>query len=227
MIYMGSKNRIASEILPIILKDRALNQYYVEPFCGGCNLIDKVHGNRIANDFNKYLIAMFKELLNGWIPSWITLEEYQKVKKNKDLYPDYYVGYVGFISSFRGIFFGSYNSKKTFPRNYQNEGKTNLLKQIQNLQGVTFYNTDYKNLVIPENSIIYCDPPYKDTSTYHCDVKHEEFYEWCRTQKLNGHTIFVSEYYMPSDFKLVWSKQIECTLATTPHTMRTENLYKL
>lgn len=35
MKYMGSKNRIAKEILPIILRDRKPNQWYVEPFVGG------------------------------------------------------------------------------------------------------------------------------------------------------------------------------------------------
>ena len=44
MKYMGSKNRIAKHILPIILKDRKENQYYVEPFVGGANMIDKVQG---------------------------------------------------------------------------------------------------------------------------------------------------------------------------------------
>ena len=44
MKYMGSKNRIAKHILPIILKDRIENQYYVEPFVGGANMIDKVDG---------------------------------------------------------------------------------------------------------------------------------------------------------------------------------------
>jgi len=42
MKYMGSKNRIANEILPIILKDRIENQYYIEPFCGGLGTFDKV-----------------------------------------------------------------------------------------------------------------------------------------------------------------------------------------
>lgn len=55
---MGSKNRIAKEILPIILKDRKEGQQYVEPFCGGLGTFDKVDGNRIASDKNKYLIAM-------------------------------------------------------------------------------------------------------------------------------------------------------------------------
>ena len=35
MQYMGSKTKISKEILPIILKDRKENQYYIEPFVGG------------------------------------------------------------------------------------------------------------------------------------------------------------------------------------------------
>ena len=38
MKYMGSKNRIAKYILPIILKDRKEGQWYVEPFVGGANM---------------------------------------------------------------------------------------------------------------------------------------------------------------------------------------------
>jgi DNA adenine methylase len=48
MKYMGSKRRIAKEILPIILKDRKPSQWYVEPFCGGANIIDKVDGKRLG-----------------------------------------------------------------------------------------------------------------------------------------------------------------------------------
>ena len=35
MKYQGSKNKIAKHILPIILKNRTPDQYYVEPFMGG------------------------------------------------------------------------------------------------------------------------------------------------------------------------------------------------
>ena len=59
MKYMGSKNRIAKYLLPIILKDRKEGQWYVEPFVGGANMIDKVDGNRIGADNNEYLIAMW------------------------------------------------------------------------------------------------------------------------------------------------------------------------
>lgn len=49
MKYVGSKNRYAKYILPIILANRG-DSVYVEPFAGGMNLIDKVSGRRIAND---------------------------------------------------------------------------------------------------------------------------------------------------------------------------------
>ena len=49
-------------ILPIILKDRKPEQWYVEPFAGGMNAICEVQGNRIANDKNLHLIAMWKGL---------------------------------------------------------------------------------------------------------------------------------------------------------------------
>jgi DNA adenine methylase len=48
MKYMGSKNRIAKYILPIMLAERKPDQWWVEPFVGGGNMIDKVDGNRIG-----------------------------------------------------------------------------------------------------------------------------------------------------------------------------------
>ena len=60
MKYMGSKNRIAKHILPIMLKDRKEGQYWVEPFVGGANMIDKVEGNRIGADFNESVIKALK-----------------------------------------------------------------------------------------------------------------------------------------------------------------------
>ena len=36
---MGNKSRISGDILPIILENRIKGQYYVEPFCGGLEII--------------------------------------------------------------------------------------------------------------------------------------------------------------------------------------------
>jgi len=75
MQYMGSKNKISKQLLPIILKNRRIDQWYVEPFVGGCNMIDKVAANRIGNDINEKLIDMWRALQNGWSPPTIVSKE--------------------------------------------------------------------------------------------------------------------------------------------------------
>lgn len=103
MKYMGSKNRIVNDILPIILKDRTCEQYYVEPFCGGLNSIDKVKGNRIASDKNKYLIAMWKGLQeNNSRPYDISKELYSIARteyrnNTNDELDDFLIGWIGFM----------------------------------------------------------------------------------------------------------------------------------
>lgn len=66
MKYMGSKARHAKELLPIILKDRKPGQWYVEPFVGGANMIDKVDGNRIgggySSAFDCYVAGRFRRM---------------------------------------------------------------------------------------------------------------------------------------------------------------------
>lgn len=63
MVYQGSKNKIAKYIVPIIQKYIEDNNItiYIEPFCGGVNIIDKIKcKNRIASDYNEDLIALLK-----------------------------------------------------------------------------------------------------------------------------------------------------------------------
>ena len=63
MKYMGSKQKIVNEILPIML-ERYNGNTFVDIFCGGCSVIENVPNTyrRIANDKQKYLIAMWKSL---------------------------------------------------------------------------------------------------------------------------------------------------------------------
>lgn len=211
MKYMGSKGRIAKYILPIILKDRKPNQWYVEPFCGGCNMLDKVNGLRIGADVHMELIAYFTALSNGWLPpKYINEDDYNLVKKHGS--PELR-GYVGFTLSFGGKFFGSqarlikvkgsYESLETLNR----QGCNNAIRQQKNLQGVIFKNCNYHELHIPDNSIIYCDPPYKGVTGYSKgSFNHNQFYDWLRLLHAKGHFVFISEYGMPKDFKCVWRK---------------------
>lgn len=230
---MGSKNRIAKELIPIVTKYLTKDRWYVEPFCGGCNMIDKVkHDKRIANDYNKYLIALFEALQQGVeFPTYISKEEYDAVRFNKDNYEDWYVGFVGFVCSFRGIFFGSY-VKTSFwqngrDRNYQKEQISNFIKQKSYIYNVVFYNTQYNKLSIPYNSVIYCDPPYKETSQYKTETEfnNDEFWQWCRDMTKSGNDVLISEYNAPSDFICVWQKGINMNLDGGKGKIATEKLF--
>ena len=133
MVYMGSKNRLAKELIPIITADLEEGMWYVEPFVGGCNMIDKIqHPLRLGADSNEYLMALLKYVQSGGeLPEHIEKEEYQKVKANPDSYSDWYVGYVGFICSHNGKFFNGYagiTTTKQGERNYIREKRNNLLK---------------------------------------------------------------------------------------------------
>ena len=230
MVYMGSKNRIAKELIPIITKDLKPNQWYVEPFVGGANMIDKIeHPYKLGADNNKYLIALLEAVQNGQeLPEHITKDEYIAVKTNKDNYPDWYVGFVGFVSSFRAKFFGGYSgyctTKTGIQRNYIKERINNILKQ--NLDGIKLVCSSYDALDIPANSIIYCDPPYNGTTKYKDSFDSDAFWQWCRDKAKEGHTVYVSEYNAPEDFKCIWEKQIDSNLGGTSKTA-TEKLFTI
>ena len=230
MVYMGSKNRIAKELIPIITKDLKPNQWYVEPFVGGANMIDKIeHPYKLGADNNKYLIALLEAVQNGQeLPEYINKDEYIAVKTNKDNYPDWYVGFVGFVSSFRAKFFGGYSgyctTKTGIQRNYIKEHINNILRQ--NLDGIKLVCSSYDALDIPANSIIYCDPPYNGTTKYKDSFDSDAFWQWCRDKAKEGHTVYVSEYNAPEDFKCIWEKQINSNLGGTSKTA-TEKLFTI
>ena len=64
------------------------------------------------------------------------------------------------------------------------------------------YRRDYRDLHIPEGAVVYCDPPYANTTGYGTGFDHQAFYAWCRAVGKH-HPLFVSEYWMPSDFRCV------------------------
>ena len=232
MKYLGSKNRISKHILPEILKYRG-DRAWVELFVGGANLIDKVGGERYGNDINKYLISLLQELQKGWIPpDKLTRDEYMHVKNNKDIYDDHYVGFVLIPCSFGGTFNGGIASGGG--RNYCAEAKRNVLKQAPNLEGIIFTNGDYKDMFIPDNSLIYCDPPYKDYDNGYIQNKfnHDEFWEWCIKKARDGHEVFISEYSVIRNKNIELLKEINvnsqvCSNIQRKNKGRVERLYRV
>ena len=212
MVYMGSKNRIAKYILPIMLAERKEGQYWVEPFVGGANMIDKVDGNRIGSDFNIWAIESLITIRDNLssIPknnSEFTEDDYNELKA-KAWTP--LKGYASFVFSFGAKFMGGWARNKQ-GTDYVRNGYRNAVKQSPFLQGVDFRHSSYQDLDIPSNSIIYCDPPYANTTKYKDDFNHDEFWQWCRDMTKRGHTVFISEYNAPDDFEILYEYEINST----------------
>lgn len=216
MKYMGSKRKIAKYILPIILQDRLPNQYYVEPFVGGANVIDKVTGNRIGGELNKYIAALLIKISEGWLPPQEVSEQiWFDVKNNKDKYDAHFVGYCGVCLSFGSVWFCAYARDAKGGRNYAAESYRNLSKQSAGLKGIKFINSCYKELNIPPNSIIYCDPPYEGTDKYRGfeQIDHDEFWDWVRQKVFEKHKVYISEFKAPDDFIEVWRMTINTQMS--------------
>lgn len=173
---MGSKAKITKYIVPIIQQkiDESGARYYVEPFAGGCNVIDKIKAEyRIASDSNKYLIALFQHLQDGGeLPEHITREEYNKAREayrtGDNSLQAWYIGAAGFLASYNGRFYdggyAGYGKDKGRVRDYYRESRNNILMQMQQggIFGIDFSCRDYKSYT-PQGCVIYCDPPYEGT----------------------------------------------------------------
>ena len=85
------------------------------------------------------------------------------------------------------------------------------LENLHRLESLTISKADYKDIFVSEpTTVIYCDPPYINTSGYEDAIResgfnHAEFYDWCEAQK---GLVVLSEYTAPADrFTCVWSKE--------------------
>lgn len=241
MRYMGSKRRIADEILPIMLGSSD-SKVFVDAFCGGCSVIERVPSSyrRIAIDANRYLIAMWQALQDGVrFKEHITRDEYIAARdclndNGDSRYSDAEIGFIGFMASRNGIFFNGYTGndvvgKDGKHRDYVAEYIANIKKDVPLLQGVEFAHASYDESDYPDGCIIFCDPPYKGVRQYRGTGKFncENFYIWCMEMKLRGHKVFVSEYDMPSGFTCIWQKEITNSLAMTKTTRPTEKLFTI
>ena len=160
---------------------------------------------------------MWKELQNGWLPPQsLTREEYISIKNNKNVEPQL-TGFVGFGNSFGGKWFGGYVEYRSKKYDYCLSAYNSVLRKLKNLKDVVFYNLDYKDVNIPEGSLVYCDIPYRNTTQY-CKEEvgvfnHNEFYQWVKDNS-DKYDIYISEYKenVPNDFEIVWELESKQSL---------------
>lgn len=238
MKYIGSKNRVAKDIVPIL--QNCINgnniKNYVEPFAGGFNVIDKiVCDNRLGNDIDCLpidLIETAKDIPNFFetLPKpYPTKEHYYDVRDNADKYNKGYRAAVLLFASYNArVYGGCYgafaNTKEGNIRNYFNEAKKNFIKQLPNLKNIKTSCGDYTSVIIPNDSMVYCDPPYSSGIGYSTTFNTEEFWEWVRKQSMNNY-VLVSEYNAPDDFISIWSAEIKTHMNNRGKLKKTEKLF--
>ena len=102
------------------------------------------------------------------------------------------------------------------------------LKTLQRIESFGYTITpsfnSYDCVSIRENSVIYCDIPYRSTATYNdFEFDYDKFYDWALSQK---EPIFISEYDMTSDFICIAEKEKICQLSATNNALKsTERIF--
>ena len=230
MRYLGGKSRISTQLSNVVnttFGERG-ERVFVSLFCGSCAIESKVNADvKILNDKHPYLIAMWRALQNGWIPpDEISKEQYKYIKEHKD--EDMALsGFVGFGCSFGGKWFGGVAHNKKGD-NYCARANRSVMKDLEGLRTAQFTCLDYHDVVIPDGSIVYCDPPYANTTSYTTgNFNSREFWDYMRKIS-EKNIVLISEQNAPEDFECIWEKPFTRTLDVNKNNQFkvTEKLFK-
>ncbi len=207
MKYVGSKAAVAKHLAPIIQERLTPCTSYYEPFVGGANMITAIRGQRYGSDSNRYVIALLKALRDGWNPPDISRTQYESVRRSPESFAPPLVGWCGVCCSYSGKWFGGYAGTvqtKDGERDYIDEARRNCLRQAPLLKDITFAIKDYREIDPEPGSVIYCDPPYRNTVRYASEFDSDKFWIWCEEMS-RFCTVLVSEYEAPPDWREIWS----------------------
>lgn len=234
MRYLGGKQRVALHFKDII-NPLLNNKIYVEPFIGGLGatmnftLPREYH----LSDNNPYIISLYRSIMDGWVPPSNLTEEdymyYRDLNKNNILYvKDPMAAFVGFGCSYSGKWFGGLARENT-GRNLASETKSNLLaKCLPILLGCSSLSCiDYEDLLPDKSCVVYCDPPYLNTTNGYLDksFSHEEFWNVMREWVENGSLVVISEFSAPKDFIKIFEKERKIYTNHNVSKIMTEKLF--
>ena len=213
MRYLGGKKRIGEEISKVLKKyapPYSVNGY-IEPFCGCLSItiymVDDY--NCYVSDIQKDLIMLWKEIKSGTFKYPKNVSKKIWLRYKNDPKPNAMRAFVGFGCSFGGKWFETYAGdycEKDYCK-VTSDGIEKLkpfIKKIKSIKHCSYEKWDNPKL---KGFLIYCDPPYKNTSKYSASTKFEHKKFWEIMRKWSKHNIvIVSEYTAPKDFKCIWKK---------------------
>lgn len=221
MRYLGGKTNIGRQISEVLKKYAPPDTVkgFVEPFCGSLgitvHMVDDYKRCYIS-DINKDLIMLWKELKAGTFkfPRDVSEQTWNRYKKSQT--PSAMRAFIGFGCSFGGLWFCAYaqkysQSNMSKHRNILVEAKNGCLRKQEKLKKVNSIRcTDYFTIKYPNQGgyLIYCDPPYQNTTKYRATDSFDTNKFWDTMRKWSENNIvIVSEYKAPRDFKCIWSKK--------------------
>ena len=74
---------------------------------------------------------------------------------------------------------------------------------------ITSVSYDEIDLPDPSETVIICDPPYRNTQGYQVEFDNDKFEQWCINKAREGYEIFVCEYNITNPaFEEIWSKEV-------------------
>lgn len=240
--YKGSKNKIAKQIIDFLPSGGTL----YDLFAGGCAITHCAmesgkYDRYIVNDIEPGITQLFIDAVNGKYANekrWISREDFFKLKES-----DPYVKYCWSFGNngrdylyskeieplkkhLHNIFFAENSQEarlewKAFIRDFCTSKQS-----LQRLQSLERLCTDYGNIRIESDAVIYCDIPYKNTNRYgdkKAEFDYNSFYDWACSQNV---PVFISEYDMPEDrFECVLEIKKQSCMAATKTLSATEKLY--
>jgi DNA adenine methylase len=212
MAYVGGKATKYEHIIKVLNNKKYVGLHYIEPFVGYGHILKRVVDKKSysAYDNNPLVISLLKHIqLDKPYPK-ITKNQYYKLKKQ------YYDGtlpndklhlaaFAAFCYSYNGKEFAGYTPSSA-GRNYVSERKNyyDYLKQNETFKKTKLKLLSFFKLKPKSKSLIYCDPPYQNTTAYGKQTfDHDMFWEKVRQLHRDGHFVFVSEYSAPKDFKTI------------------------
>jgi DNA adenine methylase len=232
MRYMAGKSRFAKELAKAILRHTSRRVEYFEPFVGGGSVLEemsKCFAYSYASDTHRDLILMWQALMDGWEPPRnVSYEEFKFLERQPS---SALRGFVGFSCSFAGKWFGPY-ARFVKPggklQNFADESARNLEHCISVLRNCKFHCRSYDTIPYTPLSVIYADPPYRDTYSY-SPFDSDKFWDWAREAVKAGAHVYVSEFVAPEDWVSIWSieriKRFRALVPTQKRERFTEHLF--
>jgi site-specific DNA-adenine methylase len=257
--YLGSKRKLAKEIVEVIYSRHPEVTKFYDVFGGGAAIsiaatekFPEVFYNEIDKGMGDLLKICLNEIPKSFY-DWVDREHYHKHKTDNNYYGAYLRSIWSFGNNGKDYLYGikieslkklahllvvdksisaleelgyseeilmidkMHERRKFLQRNarvleLQNLQNLQRLERIENFTkaNLSILNFDYADLEIDPSAVVYCDPPYKDTTGYVSGkFEYEQFYKWFKNLP---NPAYLSSYSAP--FLSIWEKQHLSTLST-------------